>query len=177
MQKWVNSSGTATYFSWRNMRSRCYNINDIGFHNYGGRGIVVCKRWREDYDAFVEDMGIRPDGLTLDRIDGNGNYEKSNCRWTDYITQANNRTKFNTYIEFEGRKQTLAQWARELEISLELFCWRLSKWSPDKAMQKGRINNWAPGKHGTISTYTRLKCRCDPCKEAKRQSRKPKDDR
>lgn len=172
MQKWINPSGTPTYFAWRNMRSRCYNENDIGYARYGGRGISVCDRWRENYDAFVEDMGLRPDGLTLDRIDGNGNYEPENCRWTDYETQLNNRPDFNRWIEFHGRRQTLAQWARELGVSIELLMWRLQKWPIEQAMQAGRKNNWAPGQHGTVSTYTHRKCRCDLCKEAKRQSRR-----
>lgn len=150
------------------MRSRCYNPKDINFHNYGGRGIVVCDRWRTDYDAFVLDMGLRPEGLTLERENSNGNYEPNNCRWATYTDQLNNRPGFNRVIEFQGRKQNLAQWARELEISLETLLDRLKRMPLEKAMTKGLLNNWAPGKHGTISTYIGKKCRCELCCDAKR---------
>lgn len=171
MQKWINPSGTPTYFAWRNMRSRCYNKNDINFWNYGGRGISICDRWRENYDAFVEDMGLRPDGFTLDRRDSNGNYEPENCRWATYLEQMNNRPSFNRIIEFKDRRQTLAQWAAEFGITPEGLSYRLQHMPLERAMVSGRLVHWAPGQHGTISTYTRQKCRCDLCKEAKRLSR------
>lgn len=172
MQKWLKPSGTPTYFAWRNMRSRCYNKNDISFGNYGGRGITVCERWREDYDAFVEDMGLRPDGFTLEREDSNGNYEPQNCRWATYHDQMNNRPGFNRVIEFAGREQTLAQWAAEFGITPEGLSDRLRRMAFTRAMVPGRLVNWAPGQHGTISTYTNRKCRCELCREAKRQSRR-----
>lgn len=171
MRKWINPSGTKTYFAWRNMRSRCYNSKDINFPNYGARGIKVCDRWREDYDAFVEDMGMCPEGLTIEREDSNGNYEKANCRWATYLDQLNNRPRFNRWIEFQGRRQTLAQWAREIGVSLETLSDRLKRMSLSRALTPGRLVNWNPGAHGTVSTYTAKKCRCEPCREAKRQSR------
>jgi hypothetical protein len=79
------------YISWRNMLKRCHNENDTAWHNYGGRGIVVCAAWRESYAQFLADVGRKPSaGLTLDRIDVDGNYEPSNVRWADATTQANN---------------------------------------------------------------------------------------
>lgn len=167
MQKWKNPSGTRTYFAWRNMRSRCYNPKDINFSNYGGRGISVCDAWREDFDKFFEDMGECPEGLTLDRVDSNGNYQPSNCRWATYETQLNNRPGFNRWIEFRGEGKTLANWAKFLGISLETLSHRLSSMPIEKAMTQGRLVNWAPGEHGRISTYSgRLKCRCDACRKA-----------
>jgi hypothetical protein len=174
MQKWINPSGTPTYFVWRNMRSRCYNENDINFKNYGGRGITICNQWRHDYDTFVDDMGIRPDGLTLERKNSNGNYEPENCRWATYIDQLNNRPNFNRIIEFEDQKLTLAQWARQFEITPEGLADRLRRMPLERAMVSGRLVNWAPGQHGTVSTYTHLKCRCELCREAKRKSRRTK---
>lgn len=80
-----------TFHSYMNMIKRCYYDTDSGYPIYGGRGITVCERWLHSYDNFLEDMGERPEGLTLDRIDSNGNYGKNNCKWSTAKEQANNR--------------------------------------------------------------------------------------
>lgn len=82
--------GTNVYYVWAAMVQRCTNPADKGFRRYGGRGIKVCDRWL-DFRNFLADMGEPGVGLTLDRIDGDGNYEPSNCRWTTYEVQAQNR--------------------------------------------------------------------------------------
>jgi len=82
------------YAAWQNMKSRCYNHHLDSYHNYGGRGITVCDRWKDSFENFLSDMGLKPSSdYSLDRIDPDGNYEPSNCRWADTKTQTNNKRK------------------------------------------------------------------------------------
>ena len=81
-----------TYSSWASMIQRCTNPNAGGYHRYGGRGIRVCERWRDSYAAFLADVGPRPPGRTLDRINNDGNYEPGNCRWATKSEQRINST-------------------------------------------------------------------------------------
>ena len=79
------------YQTWRGMKRRCTNPDHDCFKDYGGRGINVCERWLSDFYNFVEDMGERPEGYSLDRINNDMGYSPSNCRWADAVTQANNK--------------------------------------------------------------------------------------
>jgi hypothetical protein len=83
--------GTPTYRSWDAMKQRCTNLNNPHYADYGGRGISVCDRWLNSFKAFLEDMGEKPDGLTLDRIDNDGDYTPANCRWATYSEQNLNK--------------------------------------------------------------------------------------
>lgn len=86
---------TPTWTSWRKMKARCLDPADVHWKDYGGRGITVADRWLgpEGFVTFLADMGERPAGMTLDRVDVEGNYEPANCRWADAVTQANNKRR------------------------------------------------------------------------------------
>lgn len=88
-----NGKQSPTYISWLHMNDRCSNPKSTQWKYYGGRGIEVCEEWRTDFTAFLRDMGHRPEGLTLDRMDGEGNYELANCRWATQEEQVKNRRK------------------------------------------------------------------------------------
>lgn len=132
-----NGKHTRLYESWHQMRKRCNNPKDHNYRNYGGRGITVCTEW-ETYEKFRDwalNNGYATD-LSIDRIDVNGNYEPSNCRWADSITQGNNR-RTNRFIEYNGEKHTLAEWARLTGISDDTLAHRLKDgWSIEDVFNK-----------------------------------------
>lgn len=103
------------YRTWQAMKDRCLNPNNVGFLNYGGRGIKVHPAWIKSFDQFYRDMGKCPAGKTIDRKDNDGNYEPGNCRWANRKTQANNNSR-NRLLTFDGRTQTAKQWQDELGI-------------------------------------------------------------
>ena len=86
-------SNTGTYLSWRGAKQRCTNPNAASYPRYGGRGIEICSRWIHSFANFLEDMGERPEGMSLDRINNDGNYEPSNCRWATPSEQNRNQRK------------------------------------------------------------------------------------
>lgn len=109
--------GSKEYTAWCGLKSRCINAKNTAFKHYGGRGITVCNRWLESYEYFLEDMGRAPSPLhSIDRIDTNGNYEPSNCRWATWHEQAGNRNN-NIIIEIEDRRMNLTEWCRELKLN------------------------------------------------------------
>ena len=116
------------------MAKRCNNPKDKRYKNYGGRGIKVCDRWHK-FENFYADMGDKPMGMSIDRINNNGNYAPENCRWATPFEQANNTVK-NRKIIFKGKTLTVAQWSRELGIKRTTLSGRLNNygWSTEKAL-------------------------------------------
>jgi hypothetical protein len=120
-------SNSRLYRIWGNMKSRCYNKNASSFEHYGARGIQICESWINDFQAFLKDMGPTfKKGLTLDRIDVNGNYEPSNCRWASTKEQSRNKTN-NRVIETPWGNITLAEAAENAGISMSTLFYRLQR--------------------------------------------------
>jgi len=105
-----------------------------GYENYGGRGIKVCERWKS-FDNFVADMGIRPDGYSIDRINNDGDYEPSNCRWATTAQQLNNRRN-NRVLELNGERKTIAEWSEQLGVRWDTIRCRVDRygWTIEKAL-------------------------------------------
>lgn len=121
------------YGIWECVMSRCNNPNNTAYHHYGGRGIKVCARWQK-FENFLQDMGPRPARKTIDRIDVNGNYELSNCRWATMREQMRNR-RDNVHYEYRGRKQILPDWSAEFGINPSTVASRMKRgWSLERSL-------------------------------------------
>lgn len=132
-----NQSNSRLFNIWVNMRQRCTNEKNQKYHRYGGRGITVCNEWLHDFQAFYDwsmSHGYADD-LTIDRIDNDGNYEPSNCRWITAKEQANN-VSYNLIFEMNGKKQTLKQWSEDVGINYGTLYSRIYRngWSFEKAI-------------------------------------------
>ena len=114
---------SATYMSWKSMLARCKHANVNGSERYLGRGIIVCERWHK-FENFLADMGERPEGMSIDRIDNNLGYAPENCKWSTAKEQMNNRGN-NRLITFGDRTHTAAQWADNLGGSWSLIANRI----------------------------------------------------
>jgi hypothetical protein len=116
------------------MIRRCTQPTHVSYQDYGAKGIAVCARWVESFEAFLEDMGPCPDGMTLDRRESSGNYEPNNCRWATAVEQANNRSNVRK-IEIRGESLSLAQACRVTGINYETACGRVRRgWTPERAV-------------------------------------------
>lgn len=126
-------AGTPMYNRWRAMHDRCKNPKNKNYQNYGGRGISVCERWAS-FACFLEDMGECPDGCSLERIDNNGNYESSNCRWAT-VTEQTRNTRQNRMLCIGGREQVIADWVKESGTPFTTIHNRLKRGvSPEQAV-------------------------------------------
>lgn len=127
-------TATPTYNSWRAMKDRCYCISHIEYKRYGAVGIRVCKRWLNSFENFLNDMGERPEGMSLERKDPKRNYSPSNCKWSDAYEQANNKRN-NRMIRCNGSTKTLAQWSRETGVHASTISLRIKRgWSVERAL-------------------------------------------
>lgn len=126
-------STTRTWRSWSSMRLRCLNPNAPDYDRYGGRGIVICKAWLRSFERFYADMGERPKGQNLDRIDPDDNYKPSNCRWATPKEQACNRRN-TAKLTYQGQTRTLIDWSEITGIPPRILNFRLGNgWSPERA--------------------------------------------
>jgi hypothetical protein len=128
------SRGSTEYSIWYGIRGRCLHPHNPAYARYGGRGITLCPEWH-DFDRFLADVGPRPSGKhSLDRIDTDGPYSRENCRWATATEQQNNK-RTNRVLEFDGRRQTATQWARELGIPVTVLRVRLYRgWSVARSL-------------------------------------------
>jgi hypothetical protein len=136
------SCGTREYKVWSNMKSRCLNPKVSHYKNYGGRGIKVCSRWVNSFSDFLADMGPIPaDGYTIERINNDKNYTKSNCKWATRGEQANNQRvrKDAVVLELHGVKKTLPQWCKEKGLRHGTIYRRITVYgyTPEQALTYG----------------------------------------
>lgn len=108
--------GTPEYRAWRGLKYRCLNPNSGSYSRYGGRGITVCQEWADSFEAFYRDMGQRPPGTSIDRIDNQRGYEPGNCRWATPVQQTRNR-ELVIWFERNGVRKRLIEWCEELGIN------------------------------------------------------------
>jgi hypothetical protein len=123
-----------TYISWGQMKARCLNPKAPNFRLYGERGITVCARWLDSFENFLADMGRRPHGTSIDRIDNSGNYEPGNCRWATPTEQGANR-RTSRRLTYAGKTLTAAEWGRALGGDRHSVLSRLRHgWSIERAV-------------------------------------------
>lgn len=117
-------SNTSEHGIWLAMKRRCYNKNNTDYLRYGGRGIKVCDRWINSFENFYADMGEKPYGCSIDRIDYDGDYTPENCKWSTNIEQANNKST-NARYQYGDENHTIAEWSRIVEMPQTLLRKRL----------------------------------------------------
>lgn len=150
------------YKSWIAVKRRCCDPNNGGYARYGARGIKICEKWINDFPAFYADMGPKPTPKhSIDRIDNEKGYEPGNCRWATMAEQARNKRN-TTFLEFNGKRQTLPEWSRELKIHHATLVHRLYDhgWTPEKAFTvppKRCLNNKRPVTQLNAATGLELK--------------------
>jgi hypothetical protein len=127
------------YRVWRGMKERCNDPKHISYPAYGALGIKVCERWINSFENFITDMGERPEGVkggrfTIERFDVNGDYGPNNCFWATYVEQGQNIKK-NVWVEHDGKRMILADWARHFKINPSGFYYQLKTKTLEEVMQ------------------------------------------
>lgn len=134
-----NRAGMATpeYRTWAGVKRRCLNPHDRAYKAYGGSGITICKAWADSFAQFLQDMGAKPSPKhTIDRIDNNKGYEQGNCRWATPEQQWNNTSR-NVWLEYQGQRKTVRQWATHLGITYQTLYRRIEMgWSVQRAFEQ-----------------------------------------
>lgn len=130
------NKSTTTYNTWVSMTQRCHNTKRNDYKYYGGRGIKVCSRWRNSFEDFLADMGERPDGMTLDRINNDGDYKPVNCRWASIDEQCRNKSN-NRMITIDGITKCLFVWCKILNLNYSTVYSRITtkKWPVRQALE------------------------------------------
>jgi len=122
------------YQIWLGMKARCHTESNRAYKYYGAKGVSVCDAWFNSFEQFLADMGVAPEGASIDRVDVRGNYEPSNCRWATAEEQANNKSN-NRRITWQGKTMTAAQWGRELGLKQHTILRRLRDgWTVPRAL-------------------------------------------
>lgn len=141
------------YNSWCAMKDRCNNQNNQDYEQYGGRGIKICQRWDESFEAFLQDMGLRQKGKnTVERLDANGDYEPSNCRWASQKEQTRNKRN-SRRLTFNDETLALGEWAERIGVHYSVLQSRLDRgWPLEAALTtpSQRLTGWCTRK-GTIA--------------------------
>ena len=125
--KYLRHQRNPLWCIYRTAKTRCYNKNHPTFKRYGARGIKMCDRWLKDFDAFVDDMGEKPVGMSLDRIDNDGDYSPENCRWTDRCSQSSNR-RSTILVQWRDQQMTLTQLARMENVAYHTLLLAWHRW-------------------------------------------------
>lgn len=128
-------SKSREYKTWSHVIDRCVNPNSKNYIHYGGRGIAMCERWRNSFQAFLDDMGERPHGTEIERIDNEKGYFPDNCRWATRLEQMQN-TRLTRNLTMNGVTKCLSQWARDIGISNATLIERLLRWPENIALSK-----------------------------------------
>ena len=161
-----HTAATPEYTTWCGIVQRCTNPKNAHYDRYGGRGITICDKWRDDFTAFYEDMGKRPVGTSIDRIDNNKGYEPGNCRWTDKKTQQNNLSN-NIVITHGGITMTLPMWAEKSGLSQSCLAARIRRGWPveralfEKPQKRAKTVAREPGADSADSVWTKGGWNCD----------------
>lgn len=146
-----NTSNHVVRCVWDGIKARCYNRRNPHYMNYGGRGIKMCTRWRFNFKNFLNDMGKRPDGYTIERIDNDGDYEPKNCRWATRKDQVRN-CRQSCFVNFNGKKVFLKDACLSSGLNYKSVHYRIRKlgWTPQEALtEKPRFNSrWHGEPHG-----------------------------